>query len=467
MLQYLTHLVERTGQWGYLLLFIGAMLESAAFMGLVIPGESLVLLAGFLAAQGLLDLDVLITVVAVGAAVGDSIGYEMGRRMGRPALVHYGSRFGLTSARIARADTFFARHGSKAVFLGRFVGFARALVPFLAGSSRMPYGKFLPYNVLGAALWSLAVTLLGYFLGASWQTAGRWLGRASAVLGGIVIFALLLVWLWRWAVRHESFVRQSWRRFLQRPYVHTLRVRFAPQIAFIQARLSPGNYLGLELTVGALVLTGASWLFGGLAEDVVRGDPITLVDVQVAQWFHDHATPLLTRVMLTITHFHDPLPVAGAVVLVAGFLAWQRNWYWLICLSLTVPFGMLLNILMKYSFHRIRPGFENPLLAASNYSFPSGHVAGATLVYGVVAAMLVARIEAWRWRVMIALAAVAMVLLVALTRLYLGVHYLSDVLAAFAEGLAWLTLCLTGMNTFWHHRAGTGITAKNDVNLKP
>ncbi|NML84997.1 MAG: phosphatase PAP2 family protein [Polaromonas sp.] len=331
----------------------------------------------------------------------------------------------------------------------------------------MPYGKFLPYNVLGAALWSLAVTLLGYFLGASWQTAGRWLGRASAVLGGIVIFALLLVWLWRWAVRHESFVRQSWRRFLQRPYVHTLRVRFAPQIAFIQARLSPGNYLGLELTVGALVLTGASWLFGGLAEDVVRGDPITLVDVQVAQWFHDHATPLLTRVMLTITHFHDPLPVAGAVVLVAGFLAWRRNWYWLICLSLTVPFGMLLNILMKYSFHRIRPGFENPLLVASNYSFPSGHVAGATLVYGVVAAMLVARIEAWRWRVMIALAAVAMVLLVALTRLYLGVHYLSDVLAAFAEGLAWLTLCLTGMNTFWHHRAGTGITAKNDVNLKP
>jgi membrane protein DedA with SNARE-associated domain/membrane-associated phospholipid phosphatase len=460
MLQYLTSLVERTGQWGYFVIFLGAMLESAAFLGLIIPGESLVLLAGFLAAQGLLDLDVLITVVAVGAALGDSIGYEMGHRMGRPALMHYGSRFGLADARVAKADAFFARHGNKAVFLGRFVGFARALVPFLAGSSQMAYRKFLPFNILGAALWALAVTLLGYFLGASWQTAGHWIGRASAVLGGMVVFALLLVWLWRWAVKQEAFIRQSGSRFLQRPRVHALRVRFAPQITFIQARLSPGSYLGLELTSGAVVLIGASWLFGGVAEDVVHRDPLTLVDVQIAQWFHDHATPVLTQIMLVITHTHDPLPVTVAVAMLAGYLAWKRNWYWLTCMSLTVPFGMLLNVLVKYSFHRIRPSFEHPLLVVSSYSFPSGHVAGATLFYGVVAAMLVAQIDAWRWRVMIVLAAVSLVLLVALTRVYLGVHYLSDVLAAFAEALAWLTLCLTGMNTFWHRRAGTGLLGK-------
>jgi membrane-associated phospholipid phosphatase len=302
--------------------------------------------------------------------------------------------------------------------------------------------------------------LLGYFLGASWQTAGHWIGRASAVLGGMVVFALLLVWLWRWAVKQEAFIRQSGSRFLQRPRVHALRVRFAPQITFIQARLSPGSYLGLELTSGAVVLIGASWLFGGVAEDVVHRDPLTLVDVQIAQWFHDHATPVLTQIMLVITHTHDPLPVTVAVAMLAGYLAWKRNWYWLTCMSLTVPFGMLLNVLVKYSFHRIRPSFEHPLLVVSSYSFPSGHVAGATLFYGVVAAMLVAQIDAWRWRVMIVLAAVSLVLLVALTRVYLGVHYLSDVLAAFAEALAWLTLCLTGMNTFWHRRAGTGLLGK-------
>lgn len=452
MLQYLIDLVGRLGQWGYLVIFLGATLESAAFLGLIIPGESLVLVAGFFAAQGLLDLDLLILTVAIGAALGDSIGYEMGRRMGRPALVHYGSRFGLNDVRVDKADAFFARHGSKAVFLGRFVGFARALVPFLAGSSRMPYRNFLPYNALGAVLWAAAFTLLGYFLGAGWQTAERWIGRASAILGGILVFVLLLVWLWRWAVRHESSIKQTWDHFLRRPRVNALRLRFAPQLAFIQARLSPHNYLGLQLTIGALILIGASWLFGGIAEDVVTGDPLTIVDLHVAQWFNAHSTPLLTQAMLAITHAHDPVPVTTAVVLIAVYLAWKKDWYWLLCLGVTVPLGMLLNVFMKYAFHRARPSVDNPLLVLTTYSFPSGHVAGATLCYGVVAAMLVSRISAWRWRVLLVLAAITMVVLVALTRIYLGVHYLSDVLAASAEGVAWLTLCLTGLHTYWGHR---------------
>ncbi len=124
-----------------------------------------------------------------------------------------------------------------------------------------------------------------------------------------------------------------------------------------------------------------------------------------------------------------------------------ENLDWLIGIGLTVPLGMLLNVLMKYAFHRARPSFDDPLLALTTYSFPSGHVAGATLFYGVMAAVVISRTAAWRWRVMAVLAAITMVALVALTRMYLGVHYLSDVLAAFAEGVAWLTLCLTGPHT--------------------
>ena len=410
------------------------------------------LVAGFLAAQGSLDLDLLIIAVAVGAAIGDSIGYEVGRQMGRPALVRYGSRFGVNEARVQSADDFFARHGSKAVFLGRFVGFARALVPFLAGSSRMPYRVFIPYNLLGAVLWASAVALLGYFLGASWQTAERWIGRASAIVGGLLLVALLVAWLWRWVTRHEATIRQAGSRFLQRPRVSALRQRFAPQISFLQARFSPTSYLGLQLTAGAVVLTGASWLFGGIAEDVVTGDPLTVIDVQVSQWFHAHAHPLLTQVMLIVTHLHGPAAVTLAVVLIAAYLAWKRNWYWLLCIGLTVPSGMLLNIAMKYAFHRTRPRFDDPLLMLTTYSFPSGHVAGATLFYGVMAAMVIAKIPAWRWRVAAVLGAIMMVALVGLSRVYLGAHYLSDVLAAFAEGVAWLTLCLTGIHTYWAHR---------------
>jgi undecaprenyl-diphosphatase len=453
MLNYLVNLVGRLGQWGYLVIFLGAMLESAAFLGLIIPGESLVLMAGFLAAQGVLDLDVLIMTVAIGAALGDSIGYEMGRWMGRPALLRYGSHFGLTLARVDKAEVFFARHGNKAIFLGRFVGFARAIVPFLAGSSRMSYRKFLLYNALGAALWSSAVVLLGYFFGASWGAVDRWIGRASAILGGMLLFCMLLAWLYRWAVRHEAEIKQALAHFSQRPHIAALRVRFAPQIAFLHARLSPRSYLGLDLTFGALVLIGASWLFGGIAEDVLTGDPLTVIDVRVAEWFHARATPVLTQSMLVITNLHGTTAISIFMALAVLYLAWKRDWYWLICLTVTVPSGMLLNVLMKYAFHRTRPSFANPLLALPSYSFPSGHVAGTTLFYGVLAAILVSRVAAWRSQVIIIVTALALVILVGLSRVYLGVHYLSDVLGGFAEAMAWLTLCLLGIHTYWQHRA--------------
>jgi membrane-associated phospholipid phosphatase len=116
---------------------------------------------------------------------------------------------------------------------------------------------------------------------------------------------------------------------------------------------------------------------------------------------------------------------------------------------------MLLNVLTKYTFHRARPSFDHPLLTVPTHSFPSGHVAGTTLFYGVLAAMLVSRIDAWRARVLIVLASLALILLVALSRVYLGVLYLSDVLAGFAEAMAWLTLCLVGIHTYWQHHAAS------------
>jgi undecaprenyl-diphosphatase len=115
---------------------------------------------------------------------------------------------------------------------------------------------------------------------------------------------------------------------------------------------------------------------------------------------------------------------------------------------------MLLNVSMKFAFERSRPrSFDAPLLALSIYSFPSGHAAGATLFYGVLAAVVIANIRAWRWRVLIALAALLIVMLVGLSRIYLGDHYLSDVLAAFTESVAWLTLCLMAVHTLRERRA--------------
>jgi len=144
--------------------------------------------------------------VAGGGVLGDNIGYLLGRRLGREWLDRYGHRFGLRPSEIARVEGFFQRHGGKTVFFGRFVGFARALAPFLAGSSRMPYRTFLGYDIVGASLWAAGSLLVGYFAGTSWRLVERWLGRASLAVALGVLGLLALAWLWRRRARDRSTV---------------------------------------------------------------------------------------------------------------------------------------------------------------------------------------------------------------------------------------------------------------------
>lgn len=197
ILDFLIDLVTRLGHWGYVIIFLGATLESAAFLGFVVPGESLVLVAGFLTAAGVLDLLPVLVVVTLGAVIGDSIGYELGRHLGRRWLMGFGTRLGFRPERLDQVDRFFDRHGGKSVLLGRFVGFLRALVPFVAGASRMPYSRFLFYNAVGGALWAGSFVLLGYVLGASWYVAERWIGRASMIGLAVVIVVAGALWLRR------------------------------------------------------------------------------------------------------------------------------------------------------------------------------------------------------------------------------------------------------------------------------
>lgn len=139
MLDHLINFVGHLGHWGYLAIFIVVALECQAALGLIMPGESLVLVGGFFAEQGVFDLGVLIFVVSIAAILGDSIGYELGRHLGRGWLLKHGRRFGLRQEHMDRVDGFFVRHGGKAVFGSHFLHLLRALMPFVAGSRRMRY----------------------------------------------------------------------------------------------------------------------------------------------------------------------------------------------------------------------------------------------------------------------------------------------------------------------------------------
>ena len=229
--------------------------------------------------------------------------------------------------------------------------------------------------------------------------------------------------------------------------------RLASLSAFLRARFSPEGYLGLHLTAGALLLMAAGWVFGSIAEEVATADTITVVDLKIAYWFHAHANPALTKFMLAITGIHSMLGITLLSVLTGLVFLWKKESYWLLGLAVSVAGGMLINVLVKYAFHRTRPSFNDPLLTLTTYSFPSGHTAGSMLFYGVLAAYLVCHIRSWRWRIPIVSTAVLMVIVVGISRMYLGVHYLSDVLAAVAESIAWLAISLTTISTLRRRKA--------------
>ncbi|HEV3271673.1 MAG TPA: DedA family protein [Candidatus Methylacidiphilales bacterium] len=195
MHEHLFHFVGRMGHWGYLAIFVCVTLECSAIFFL--PAETLVVIGGFFAARGELDLGDFIVVASIGAILGYCIGFDIGRKFGRPRLIHYGRWMGLDEKHFNRVDVFFTRYGGAAVFLGRFTSFMRAFVSLAAGSSNMPYRRFLFFNVTGGILWSAGFTLLGYFAGASWPLVEHLTGRASLIV--ILLLAVIggLVWLRR------------------------------------------------------------------------------------------------------------------------------------------------------------------------------------------------------------------------------------------------------------------------------
>jgi membrane-associated phospholipid phosphatase len=216
----------------------------------------------------------------------------------------------------------------------------------------------------------------------------------------------------------------------------------------------PGPPAGprLRLDIGVAILVVAVVLFGAIAVQVVQGDRITLVDAALADALHRQATPEVTRWMVLVTDLHSTVAVSCYAILACLWLAWRRRGRRLAVTAACIAGGLVLNAAMKLAFERARPSFDEPLLTLSTFSFPSGHVLAGTLLYGLGTVWVFLRTPVLAWRLLSLLGALAAVALVAFTRLYLGVHYLSDVAAAFLEGIAWLVLCLIAAERLPPHR---------------
>ncbi|MGB3633815.1 MAG: bifunctional DedA family/phosphatase PAP2 family protein [Rubrobacteraceae bacterium] len=441
-MQAVENILSLLEQYGYLVVLFGVMLESA---GIPLPGEIILIAAGILAQRSGLDLGDVIVFGILGAVVGDQIGYWAGRKGGRPFVLRWGKYLLITPERLRGAEAFFDRHGGKAVFMARFVAGLRVFGALVAGISHMRWRTFFIYNALGGAVWATAAVLVGYLLGGSLSLVERWMGRATLLIVGLLVLALIFYLASLWVVKNRTRIMAYRNSFLSYPPVARFRARFDRQLSWTFRRLTPGQYLGLHLTFGLMAAAGCLWLFGGLAEDLLTNDPLVRFDQTVAGILHEAATPSVTNVFLVITALGSIETVALFGLLVAGFFAmyrrWLHAWGWLLALGGSV----VLNFLLKQLFERQRPSFVDPLLIETSYSFPSGHAMISLVLYGMMAYFAILAVKSWRARTTVVFAATLLVLLIGFSRMYLGVHYFSDVVAGFAAGGVWLSACITGM----------------------
>jgi membrane protein DedA with SNARE-associated domain len=183
------------GPYTYALVGAMAFLETGAGVGLIAPGEFVVILGGVAAGQGEVELAPLIALAWICALAGDTVSFLLGRRLGRGFLIAHGDRFGLSRGRLEQIERHFARHGGKTILLGRFIGLVRSLAPFVAGASRMPARRFLPMTAAAAAIWATACTLLGYVFWNSVDEALALAKEGSLVVAGVVAVGVAITFV--------------------------------------------------------------------------------------------------------------------------------------------------------------------------------------------------------------------------------------------------------------------------------
>lgn len=165
--------------------------ESGLFIGFFLPGDSLLFTAGFLASQGVFSIQILVPIVFVAAVVGDSVGYAFGYRVG-PALFKREDSLLFNKDNLLRAQAFYAKQGKKTIILARFLPIIRTFAPILAGVGRMHYQTFLTYNIVGGLLWSVGLSLLGYFLGSAIPDVDRYLLPIIVAIIGISLLPTII-----------------------------------------------------------------------------------------------------------------------------------------------------------------------------------------------------------------------------------------------------------------------------------
>jgi len=438
----LTGTVSAHPHFAYAAVLLLALSESIPIIGAVVPGTAIIVGIAALIPNGVVGLWPLLFAACLGAILGDGLSFWLGYRYHHDILQRWPlNRY---PDLLARSETFFQRHGGKSVVLARFTPGVRAFVPLVAGMLKMPIQRFYAANILSALVWAPVHILPGMVVGTVFHTAGAAAGRLAVLAVVVAILLWATVWVVRCALRHGIPVVAAETERL-RAWTGARDTWLARQV---HSLLDPSRRETKALVVMGLVLTGATWLFFGILEDVVTGDPLVRTDVAVHGLLQDLRTPWGDAVMIGFTELGDTavtLPVGVGVFL---WLLWKRAWrtaaYW----AAAVGCASALNTAIKVVLHRARPT-EGLYSGWSDFSFPSGHSTVNAAMYGFLVVLLARRLSPAA-RSTAVIAAAVFVALIAFSRVYLGAHWFSDVVGGLAFAAAWVSLLGIG---YQHHQA--------------
>jgi len=436
LLEDLSHTL---GAWTYLIVAVFAFAETGAFVGLVVPGETTMLLGGAVAGQGAIDIYLLIAIAWFAAWLGDTTSFFLGRRLGREFVLKHGPRFGISHERFEKVEDYFGRHGGKTIFIGRWISLVRAFAPFIAGSSGMGYRAFVPYSVLGTGLWASLHILIGYFFSKSIETAGHYAARGAAALATLIAIVAGTVFLVRWLrvdENREKAVRWMEDHAATRWLVELARRR---ELRFLWDRVTPGGTFGLEFTSLMATLAVALFVLVSYAV-IIGGDPgPTPGDETAAELVGHIQAGALTSAAKVVSFLGSSGFTWALAGIGAALLAWRRRWaeFWVLLGGMTITQLGLAGL--EESVDRPRPA--DPLVSASGSSFPSAHAAHS-VIYLWLAITIVLRLRpGMAQATAVVVTGFVVTALIGLARVYLGVHYLSDVSAGWALGAAAFSLC--------------------------
>ncbi|HET9592153.1 MAG TPA: VTT domain-containing protein, partial [Solirubrobacterales bacterium] len=329
---------DTLGAWTYLLVGFFAFAETGAFVGLVVPGETVMLLGGAVAGQGAIDIYLLIAIAWFSAWLGDTTSFFLGRKLGREFVMNHGPKVGISHERFEKVEDYFGRHGGKTIFIGRFISLVRAFAPFIAGSSGMQYRAFVPYSILGTGLWASAHILVGYFFSRSIETAGKYAAKGAFALATLIVVVVAIVWLYRRFREREN--REAAVRWMEGHGATRWLVELGrkPQFRFLWDRVTPGGTFGLEFTSLMAIVAVASFVLVAYAVVLGENPGPTPGDETAAEIVEHLRSGALTSIAKAITWLGAGGVVSVLATICAALLAWRRRWteFWVLVAGMAI-----------------------------------------------------------------------------------------------------------------------------------